>query len=517
MQSWRCLPLRWETTLEQWWCASPIEWAAANGHYEVVRELLLLDSNHLIKLTSLRRLRRLETLWEEDDDGRQSRDIATCRARVVRELLRECESRRGANGSHLVRAGYGGWIIYTAASAGELGFVEELIEKDPTIVFGEGEYGVTDVLYAAAKSKDWNVFRLVFESAASPGFSTCRDGDLEELKGGVPSKYRWEMMNRALHAAARGGSLRALKELAEHCPDIPAYRDIAGSTVLHSAAAKGQIEVIKYLLGAFDLAGIVDRHGNTALHIAAYRGQLQAFRVLFSASPALISATNHAGETFLHMAIAGFQSPDFQRLDRQMALLTHIAGLDKPLQELINSRSNTGRTALHLALIGKPNSGAVRLLMSVPSTDLNVRDEYGMTPLDILKHQSPSARKDVLIRQLVSAGAEYDDDHSSSSSSPAIKSMASQLKTMQGYGANSPGTLFSIPDFEILLHAVPRNGSLESSSSVGPSETTEMMSFSSTVSGSCSSYVRSGSSPARRLKKALCPPSARERKPEKCP
>lgn len=181
MQNSKCLPLRWETTLGQWWYASPIEWAAANGHYELVRELLLLDSNHLIELTSLRRLRRLETLWE-DEDERRSREINSCRAHVARELLRECESRRRMN-SPLVRAGYGGWLIYTAASAGDSDFIEELIRKDPLIVFGEGDYGVTDVLYAAAKSKDRNVFRLVFDSASSPGFSTRKDGDLEELKG----------------------------------------------------------------------------------------------------------------------------------------------------------------------------------------------------------------------------------------------------------------------------------------------------------------------------------------------
>ncbi|KAI3770764.1 hypothetical protein L6452_01908 [Arctium lappa] len=36
-------PLRWESTNDQWWYASPIDWAAANGHYDLVRELLRLD------------------------------------------------------------------------------------------------------------------------------------------------------------------------------------------------------------------------------------------------------------------------------------------------------------------------------------------------------------------------------------------------------------------------------------------------------------------------------------------
>ncbi|OWM71461.1 uncharacterized protein LOC116193493 [Punica granatum] len=507
MQHSKCLPLRWETTLEQWWYASPIEWAAANGHYELVRELLLLDSNHLIKLTSLRRLRRLETLWEDGEDVERSRDIAMCRSLVARELLRECESKR--RDSPLIRGGYGGWLIYTAASAGDSGFIKELLERDPLIVFGEGEYGVTDILYAAAKSNDCNVFRLVFDSVASPSFSTGKDGDLEELKGGIPSEYKGEMMNRAVHAAARGGNLRVLKELLEHCSDISAYRDANGSTVLHSAAARGQIEVVKYLLGAFNLIECTDHQGNTALHTAAYRGKLQAVQALATVSPVLISVRNNAGETFLHMAVSGFQSPDFQRLDRQIELVSHlISEKSLEVEEFINARTNNGRTALHLALIGKVNSALVGLLMSVPSIDLNVRDEYGMIPLDVLKQQPQSAQSDVLIRQLVSAGGEYSSDNHDFS---AAKSVYSQLKMMQVYGTNSPGTLFEIPDGEIALHVGPGNGL--DSTSAGLSETGMSSSSLDWASGSCSSIVQSGSSPARRLKRALWP-STRERKHE---
>lgn len=265
--------------------------------------------------------------------------------------------------------------------------------------------------------------------------------------------------------------------------------------------------MIKYLLGAFDLANCTDHWGDTALQISAYRGQLPAFRLLVSTSPALISAKNNAGKTFLHMAVSGFQSPDFQRLDRQIELMKHfLREKSFKVEELINARTSNGRTALHLALIGKVNSALVRLLMSVPSIDLNVRDEYGMTPLDVLKQRSPSAQNDVLVRQLVSAGGEYGADHNSSTAS----SLVSQLKMMQGYGANGPGTLFAIPDFEVLLHAGPRNGM--ESSSVRPSETEMNFSTLGSAGGSCSPLVRSSSSPARRLKKALWP-STRERKP----
>lgn len=233
-------PLRWESTGDQWWYASPIDWAAANGHYDLVHELLKIDSNHLFKLTSLRRIRRLEVVW---DDEEQFNDVAKFRCQVAQRLLQECESKKGKNKNSLISAGYGGWLMYTAASAGDLCFVKLLLDRNPLLVFGEGEYGVTDILYAAARSKNCEVFRLLFDFAVSPRFLTG-SGVMEEHIGDVPSIYKWEMTNRAVHAAARGGNLKILKELLLNCSDILGYRDGDGSTVLHAAAGRGQVEVI---------------------------------------------------------------------------------------------------------------------------------------------------------------------------------------------------------------------------------------------------------------------------------
>ncbi|KAL6314849.1 hypothetical protein AAG906_029065 [Vitis piasezkii] len=61
------------STGDQWWFASLIDW-----------ELLRIDNNHLIKLTSLPRVRRLETVW---DDEEQFHDVARCRSQVAQKLL----------------------------------------------------------------------------------------------------------------------------------------------------------------------------------------------------------------------------------------------------------------------------------------------------------------------------------------------------------------------------------------------------------------------------------------------
>jgi ankyrin repeat protein len=52
------------------------------------------------------------------------------------------------------------------------------------------------------------------------------------------------MMSRAVHAAARGGSVEMLRELLEEGPSsVSTYLDIRGSTVLHAASGRGQLQV----------------------------------------------------------------------------------------------------------------------------------------------------------------------------------------------------------------------------------------------------------------------------------
>ncbi|KAI3500997.1 hypothetical protein L1887_36827 [Cichorium endivia] len=439
-------PLRWESTGDQWWYASPIDWAAANGHYDLVRELLRLDGNHLIKLTSLRRIRRLEVVW---DDEEQFDDVAKNRCLVARKLLHEGECKRGK--SSLIGSGYGGWLLYTAASAGDLHFVEELLQKDPLLVFGEGEYGVTDVLYAASRSKNSEVFWLIYDFAMSPRVVSGN----EEQIGEIPYGYKQEMKNRAVHALARGGNLKILKEVLIGCSDeqVLGFRDLQCSTILHTAAAKGQVEVVKDLISWFDIINSTDKEGNTALHTAAYRGQLSVVKILIQESPSSIHSRNDAGETFLHKAVTGFQTPTFRRLDRQIALMKQlICSKTFKIQEIINAKDNAGRTGLHLAINGNLHSDLIELLMIVGSLDVNIRDNNGMAPLDLLKQRPRSPSSELLTKQLISAGAVL-----SSQDYSARRIIASRLKmggggSGGGGGGSSPGTSFKLSDSEMFLY-----------------------------------------------------------------
>ncbi|XWS34619.1 hypothetical protein CRYUN_Cryun21dG0053500 [Craigia yunnanensis] len=439
-------PLRWESTGDQWWYASPIDWAAANGLYDLVIELLHLDTNLLIKLTSLRRIRRLETVW---DDEAQFDDVAKCRSLVARRLLQECETKEGNN--TLIRAGYGGWLLYTAASAGDVNFVKELLEGDPLLVFGEGEYGVTDIFYAAARSKTSEVFGMLLDFAVSSRSCLSSEGEVEDELSETRSIFKWEMMNRAVHAAARGGSLEILREILGDCSDVLVYRDVQGSTILHTASGRGQVEVVKDLVASFEIITSVDNQGNAALHVAAYGGYLKVVEFLIHTSPSLASLKNNYGNTFLHVAVAGFRTLGFRRIDRQIELMKQlVCGEVVDIQDIINVRNLDGRTALHMAVTENVQSNLVELLMTVPSIDLNVRDADGMTPLDLLKRQPKSASSEILTKELIAAGG-----ISNCQDNVARSATISHLRE-QGISA-SPGTSFGIPDAEIFLYTGSEN------------------------------------------------------------
>ncbi|WVZ08947.1 hypothetical protein V8G54_022293 [Vigna mungo] len=443
-------PLRWESTGDQWWYASPIDCAAANGHYDLVRELLKIDNNHLFKLTSLRRIRRLEVVW---DDEEQFSDVAKCRSQVAHKLLLECESKKGKNKNSLIRAGYGGWLMYTAASAGDLTFVQQLLERNPLLVFGEGEYNVTDIFYAASRGKNCEVFRQIFYFAVSPRFVTGKGGVLEEHVGDIPPVYKWEMSNRAVHAAARGGSVDILEEFLANCSDVLGYRDAQGSTILHSAAGRGQVEVVKYLTSSFDIINSTDHQGNSALNVAAYRGQLAAVEALVSACPALVSMRNNGGDTFLHKAVSGFQSTSFRRLDRQVELLRQLVSCKKfHIEEVINVKNTDGRTALHIGTMGKIHIDLVKLLMTAPSVNVNVSDCNGMTPLDYLKQSPNTAASNILIRKLVAAGGTF---HNQGYNSRTVAASHMKMHSVGG----SPGTSFRISDTQMFLYTGIENAS----------------------------------------------------------
>lgn len=431
-------PMRWESSAQQWWFATPVDWAAANGHFDVVRELLRLDGNVLINLTSLRRIRRFEAMWE---DEATFIDAAKGRGVVARELLGECETRHG---NILIDAGYGGWLLYTVAAAGDVELVRYLLKREPLLVLGGGEYGISDMLYAAARSKNAEIFKEILGLANDLKCLKCNQ---EKDAAVYDPSLSFQMMSRAIHAAARGGCMEILRELLKYCLDVASYRDSRGSTALHSAASRGQLEVVQELLLASpNIIVSTDDQGNTALHVAAYRGHLAIVKELLLSFPSLLIAKNNDGNTVLHMAVAGFRASGFRMLDKQLDLVRHLVSdrtIDLPI--IVNCRNKEGRTAMHMAVLGKViHEKLVELLLSAPGLDINAHDKNGMTSVDILELNLLSGiTSEALLKQLALAGGKATRSRDSSSSNAYV-----YYGKIHG-SDNSPGTSFRSVDTDI--------------------------------------------------------------------
>lgn len=206
------------------------------------------------------------------------------------------------------------------------------------------------------------------------------------------------------------------------------------------------VQVVKYLLSFFDIITVRDNQGNMALHVAAYRGYLSVVEAIIHSSPSLASVQNNHGDTFLHLAVAGFRTPGFRRLDQQTELIKQlVSGKIVDMYDIINIRNEDGRTALHVAVSENIQTDLVELLMTARYINLNIRDNNKMTPLDLLRQRPRSASSEILIKQLISAGG-----ISNCQDNEARSVLLSHLK--EGLG-RSPGTSFRIPDAEIFLYS----------------------------------------------------------------
>ncbi|KAK0589563.1 hypothetical protein LWI29_015857 [Acer saccharum] len=172
------------------------------------------------------------------------------------------------------------------------------------------------------------------------------------------------------------------------------------------------------------------------------------------------------------------------------------------MEDIINTKNNDGRTALHMAIIGNVHLELVQLLMSAPSINVNVRDNEGMTTLDLLKQRPHSASSDILIRHLISAGGIFGSQDYTSR-----RAIATHLK-MQGNGS-SPGTSFRISDTEIFLYTgidIPSDANADPCSAGRSSSSIELNQFDSTNENQTSSVDKKQGSvnvAAQRLKRVF--------------
>lgn len=146
-------------------------------------------------------------------------------------------------------------------------------------------------------------------------------------------------------------------------------------TVVHAAAGSKKIDCVMGLLGRDEFSITdTDRYGNTILHHAArYDNYPLLFKLLDEDVSDIINATNHNGDTFLHILGAFACHDKMEEILKDESIDVNIANLD-------------GNTPLHLAVFKKDES-KIDVLLARCDIKPNKLNGSGDAPLHIAAWQ----------------------------------------------------------------------------------------------------------------------------------
>ena len=194
-----------------------------------------------------------------------------------------------------------------------------------------------------------------------------------------------------IHDAADKGDLEKVKALLKSNPNLASSIDVgSGKTPLHYAARSGHKEVVELLLANGANVNAEDEYGDTALYCAA-NGNKNLVALLLSKG-AKVNIKDRAG--FTPLDSAAFGNKDVAELliasgaevnihdAVELGDVEKLKALLKSNPFLVSSKDHNGETPLHFAA-PSGSKEAVSILLSY-NADVNVKDNYGRTPLQMM-------------------------------------------------------------------------------------------------------------------------------------
>jgi len=188
------------------------------------------------------------------------------------------------------------------------------------------------------------------------------------VSAGAPVDARDPLGSTPLLDAAWEGNLDIAAFLLKHGADVNARHGEAGSTPLQYAVLTGRVPLVRLLLDAGARATGEYRDGQSLLHAAAARGSVPVLDLLLDNAKMNVQTLDSNGNTPLDSAVLHGQQGAVETLLRHHADAKYVHPID-------------GRGALHEACM----RGFADLLQPLldAGADLNARDRFGQTPLDI--------------------------------------------------------------------------------------------------------------------------------------
>jgi ankyrin repeat protein len=183
------------------------------------------------------------------------------------------------------------------------------------------------------------------------------------LRYGVPLDAKTIDDERPLHSAANAAVAAVLIKAGA---DLEA-RDKSGATALHDAAARNNLELVRYLIKAGAEVDMIDGMGRTPLHMCNANPDIAR---LLIAHDAIVNARDRIGRTALHDA------------DPRVALYLITEGAD------VNMADNMGQTPLHRA--ARFDRIQVIGVLLTNGALVNTLDKTKSTPLSLALDQNNS-------------------------------------------------------------------------------------------------------------------------------
>ncbi|KAL6782637.1 hypothetical protein ACKKBG_A07550 [Auxenochlorella protothecoides x Auxenochlorella symbiontica] len=230
-------------------------------------------------------------------------------------------------------------------------------------------------------------------------------------------------------AAAREGNMDFIYHLnTEQLHAVVHKFDEDNRTLLHVVACTGDLDLVQYILdsGGKELIDHADDEGWTALHSATSCGYPSVAKLLLITG-ASAGQTTAQGRSPLHYAASK------GCVDIIPDLVSH--GAD------VNARDCTGATPLHRAAsVGL--TPVLRVLLDTPDVKLDVKDNYGQTPLSL----ACSGGHRVAALVLAGRGADVESENQEGETPLSLAAPFGSLRFHLGQLAKGEKTL---DDFEL--------------------------------------------------------------------
>ncbi|EOA12710.1 hypothetical protein CARUB_v10028013mg [Capsella rubella] len=204
--------------------------------------------------------------------------------------------------------------------------------------------------------------------------------------------------------------------------------DKEGFSPLHAAAAAGQVETVKAILGIDKkFCRLKGKDGKTPLHLATMRGKIDVIRELVSNCVDCVEDETVQGQTALHLAVL------HQETGAVMAIVDLIT--EKNRIDLLYKKDEQGNTALHLATWKKNRQVMEVLVQAIPeesrSFEVNAMNKMGLSALDLLVMFPSEAGDREIYEKLIEAGAQRGRDVGTTNVERTTSTSTCQETTME--------------------------------------------------------------------------------------